>query len=360
MAWWTLLLACGGPEVVESTEDGLRRLSVTLDSNRDGVARFEIDVAPGESAVLLTARQDAPMTTHFLGLYDADDEPVWAATDWLGGSRSKTNAMYLGQTVNLNWPIASDDPPLTEGRWTVDLGVVSADSLYTQGSVELDALLKDDDDLSGGEVQVAVVWTSGLEEEEALVEAMDEALVQFQDLYAQAGLAVSVEELVWPEAPTGTPSADDDPTFADIAAAVSLATVPIVLVENIGGIDAFGLAGDIPGPLLSTNKSAVIVSYWLTAGLDLEFTEVETRILAETLAHETGHFLGLYHPVETTWEVWDALDDTDECDESRECEQTLGTNVMFPYPVCFPPPCTPQPDLSELQRSVLNRYTGTR
>jgi hypothetical protein len=363
MLLWLSLVACTGPDVVETTEDGLRRLSVTLESDRKGVATLAFDVEPGETSLLATAQLMAPMTTHILSLRDPDNVAQWKAEEWLGGSLSKSNAQYLGNTVSLNWPVDFTDVALSEGTWRLDLGVVDDQLLYSEGMVDLDVLIKPDADLEGGEVKVVIFYTEALDDDpevqEELRGAMDEAILQWEELYAQAGLTVSVRTEDWTgPSPVGTPAEDAESVYRDMAASVSRREVAVVVVPVVEGIDALGISGDIPGPLVATNKSAVIVSHIFTAGIDLRYNTGETRILAETLAHETGHFLGLYHPVETSWEIFDALEDTPDCGGARTCESELGTNLMFPYPLCSPPPCKAQPDLTAGQGSVLNRYTG--
>ena len=109
---------------------------------------------------------------------------------------------------------------------------------------------------------------------------------------------------------------------------------------------------------MPTPRSGVLISADLAAGPNGEFSPEERRLLAETMAHEVGHYLGLFHPVETTWETWDVLDDTPTCDDEFECVEELGGNLMFPFPVCAGFTCTPQENITEDQRTVLNRYVG--
>ena len=80
--------------------------------------------------------------------------------------------------------------------------------------------------------------------------------------------------------------------------------------------------------------------------------------MGETMAHEAGHYLGLFHPVETSYALWDALDDTPECDDSAACAAALGTNLMFPYPVCAFSECEEQGLLTPKQVGVMHRYVG--
>lgn len=82
-------------------------------------------------------------------------------------------------------------------------------------------------------------------------------------------------------------------------------------------------------------------------------------MMAETIAHEVGHYLGLFHPVEDGFTYWDYLDDTEECTNRTNCEDVLGTNLMFPYPICAVyNACDPQDQLSAKQVGVIQHYVG--
>ena len=111
---------------------------------------------------------------------------------------------------------------------------------------------------------------------------------------------------------------------------------------------------------MPTTRSAVQISSLLASGPDGEFNAEDTRLLAETMAHEVAHYLGLFHPVESTWDAWDVLSDTPECQREGECVDELGDNLMFPFPVCGPSSCTPQDRLTDQQAGVANRYVGVR
>ena len=80
--------------------------------------------------------------------------------------------------------------------------------------------------------------------------------------------------------------------------------------------------------------------------------------MGETMAHEVGHFMGLFHPVEQTFDRWDACDDTPNCASAAECEGVLGNNLMYPAPVCDFTSCIEQDQLSDVQVEILQRYTG--
>ena len=83
--------------------------------------------------------------------------------------------------------------------------------------------------------------------------------------------------------------------------------------------------------------------------------------MCETMAHEAGHFLGLFHPVQFDGDevvYRDALDDTPACGSRDECEPLLQTNLMYPYVSCGEDECY-QDDLTPEQAGVLQRYAGT-
>jgi len=83
--------------------------------------------------------------------------------------------------------------------------------------------------------------------------------------------------------------------------------------------------------------------------------------MGETMAHEGGHYLGLFHPVEFSYDDWDAISDTPECASETDCDETLGTNLMYPYPVCdyYYTSCVKQDQLTDGQTGVWQRYIGT-
>jgi hypothetical protein len=101
-----------------------------------------------------------------------------------------------------------------------------------------------------------------------------------------------------------------------------------------GGSGIIGISGGIPGPpgLPGLPHGGVAVAL----GLLIQ----NSNVLAETMAHEGGHYLGLYHTTERTGLTFDPLLDTPECPASAntngdmtvdntECAGQDGDNLMF-------------------------------
>src|SRR6185436_5883865 len=65
------------------------------------------------------------------------------------------------------------------------------DDQYAVREVTVDVYLKQDDAMDGGGLDVAVVYTGGVDEDDALREAVEEAKVTWTDLYAKMGIEVA-------------------------------------------------------------------------------------------------------------------------------------------------------------------------
>jgi len=239
--------------------------------------------------------------------------------------------------------------------------VVNLDLEYTSDvEVDLDVLLKQDPDLENGLLEVDLVYAGAAAEDTELERAIGEAIEVWTDLYDQIGIELSLTERTWEEAggiaPPGFGSGELYEAISDSAPLGSVVVVVVDELEDAEGI--YGVAGGIPGALVGSERSVVSVNAITNSGPDLVFSEEEERLLGETMAHEVLHYLGLFHPVEPDWALWDALADTPECDSQMPCEQALGENLMFPYPLCTPTGCTPQTLLTAQQGGTANRYTG--
>ena len=111
------------------------------------------------------------------------------------------------------------------------------------------------------------------------------------------------------------------------------------LEGDAAGYSLFGQSGAVPGPATGVS-SGVVVS--------LAALELEPETIQVVMAHEMGHFLGLYHTTERNGTAlradgivgFDPLCDTPSCPDpadangnrilsSRECQARDGGNLMF-------------------------------
>ena len=100
-----------------------------------------------------------------------------------------------------------------------------------------------------------------------------------------------------------------------------------------------GIAGGVPGPfaIQGTPASGVVIS---TQSHLNSSGNIRAQYLAETLTHEVGHQIGLFHTTEAGGVFHDVIADTPECPTSAdtdgdgqltasECDTFGGHNVMF-------------------------------
>ena len=104
-------------------------------------------------------------------------------------------------------------------------------------------------------------------------------------------------------------------------------SVNVFITEDFQLNGPIGVSTGLPGPagLHGTTGSGVVIT-----GAVLGQGEPGNTLTAMTLAHEVGHYLGLWHTSEIGGIRFDPLDDTPQCDNEDFSDCPDETNLMFP------------------------------
>lgn len=340
--------------------------STTTDSN--GSARTTFNVPSGTTKFQILA-DAAGFDVRFDGLSDSRD------IDYLspGGKRLTLSQDFSTDQAVADAPSRNLDPALDSSQdFRVDLSVGSGSNANSVPNipVNIQVIAKQDPDLSSGVLHVNIYYVGPVGQDPDNKAAVHSATAIFQQIYRSNGnISLSVTERDI-DGPATIPSPFSGADFYLNASQLSGSTpaLNIFIAGDIDGFqgEAYGIAGNIPGPVIPSSRSGVAVSMITAAGIDGAFSAEDLRILGETMAHEGGHFLGLFHPIDftdinqstSTVADSDPLTDTPTCSTQAQCSTISGLaqNVMYPTPVSdgrggF----LAQNQLTSQQSSVLNR-----
>ncbi len=165
--------------------------------------------------------------------------------------------------------------------------------------------------------------------------AVDRMAAWANNLYAQQGIRIldySISPISLPnpdfnvdDTKTVMGQIDDVLRQARSSGSARADSVHVVVVRNIGGSEPSGYAMGLPGPFdADRGNAAVLVSTEAyTDGDNL----LDVEGLGSTVAHEVGHFLGLYHTSESNGSQHDPIPDSPQCDGSV-CSPEFEKNIM--------------------------------
>lgn len=344
-----------------ASADALDVLTYEGQSGADGTFEVLVGVDPGETAFQITAvSQQYPGLE---ALYDPSGALVLHWTDWFYSAESLTNAFFAYDLVTaFDWPIRKLDGPLTEGTWRMVWSITDADYYYVPYEpVTVTIATKRDPDFTTAEIGVRIVYADGVDDDPEVVAAVETAVERWREVWAMYGWTLHESY--------ASSDLDPDLGFAyagtneivPVAAEKDEGDLLLVVGERIDGGNAFvyGIASGIPGTIEVTSRTYVVVSWLAHAGTNASFDDDEMRLMGETMAHEVGHYQGLFHPVESSFDFWDALPDTPHCASAATCEDQLGANLMFPYAICDADDCLATDEVTADQQGVVHRYIGS-
>jgi hypothetical protein len=165
--------------------------------------------------------------------------------------------------------------------------------------------------------------------------AVDRATEWVNNLYAPRGIRVldySLTQISLPnprfdvnETETVLGQIDDVLAQARAAGTARKDSVHVVVVRTIGGSEPSGYAMGLPGPFDGDRSTAAVLVSTDAYTDGQGFLNVEG--MASTIAHEIGHYMGLYHTSEASGLMHDPLPDTPQC-SSKSCSPDYNRNIM--------------------------------
>lgn len=335
----------------------------TLDAPGTGITNGDSELhvrisIESQTSLMMMAQSDELVVVK--EIQDQNGDTVLHWDDWKQSDYRLSNAFLLSSSeVSCNWPIRSDDAPLNSGNWTFVLGAYDEDGYPSpHSSIDVQVSTKEDQDITTGNIQAWIVTTPTVDEH--VRSALEDAVEKWKILWMNVGLELTVRY--------GTGASEPLPLVYEGTSEIKHLRgqgtdneLMVLVGESFDDAsDILGFSGNVPGSLLAGQRSAIAISWLANAGTDGVFDEQDIQLFSETLAHEAGHYLGLYHPVEIEFAQWDALSDTEECTSRLSCQQALKNNLMYPYPICTGSTCVEQYILTDQQQAVMHQNAGVQ
>jgi hypothetical protein len=336
---------------------------VELSTDVEGQVTVEVDVQ-GERSFLVTV--ESGQNTALTRLVAPSGEMVVDGGYWYEQPYWYSEAIVGGAVdATFNWPVRGTDGPLEEGIYRATFEVYDSEYNYlVDHDVDVSTHLNSDDDVTSGFVRVLVVWADGVDDNPVAVEGTKKAVARWAEIWGQAGIGFDVS-YVSSDIDANLSSPGESDALLEAGKLGDGGQMIVLVGDLVAGGGTLGESGGIPGPLVATNHTGMVLGWLESAGTDGVFADEEVNVFAETMAHEMGHYLGLFHafeqadPETDVVSAWDALDDTPTCSDSAECEALFATNVMVPYTVYGEDDLPiPADQLSPMQAQQMQHYTG--
>jgi hypothetical protein len=338
-------------------------MNIEIEANTDSQGRASISFLTGEvNKLAITAITDENDRIRFTRVQAGQNNYLTPG----GQSISLANEFFLGgNTVSI--PSRIVDPVLAPAT-RFEVAVEVRNSSNRNPPVIFSISSRNDNNLNSGTLQMNIFRVGEVALEAASRSAIDQAIAEARSiLSSSAGIGLRIQEFEISGPITLPLPSDGDRLYLDASNRAPSPAINIFIGGDIAGGSTgttLGIAAGIPGPPMPSRKSGVAISLFAGAGSNGRFDAEDIRLLGETIAHESGHQMGLFHPVDFSGSVvvaTDPINDTEECSFFTECVgvNSLVRNLMFPNPVSNSSgSLIPQNQLSQGQRGVLNRYVA--
>lgn len=351
--------ACGGGGGGSTAADreATAFYAVSAVTGADGAAAVYFEVPAGTNKISITSTTDTQLATDYVVSEDGTRHLDYQG-EFLANSLS-----FMPFVSSVSVPSRDFDPPVAGGAFTI--GVTAASAVYGTNfdpapgrEVIFTILARSDSDLRSGQLPLNIIFIGPAVSNE--INTITQAVSEIRTIFSsQAGISLDIRDYSF-DGPLAIPAPTNGAAlYGDVSMAVRSPAVNVCIGIDVADMEVLGVAGGIPGAPVPSVSSCVAVSLSDNAGPDGAFDPGEVLLLAETIAHETGHFLGLFHPVEMNWAAFDPLTDTPQCSSSGDCTSSMGSNLMFPVPVANGAGGTIRQNvLTAQQAGVMNLYAA--
>jgi hypothetical protein len=249
------------------------------------------------------------------------------------GMYKTSNPRGIPGLVSWLYPNSPDLKPIESGTHKLVLrGELETGGPLDGESVEVRIYTKKQTASSGCMIPLGLLVDPQLLKGSVADQVVDSALGWIQNLYAQVGIEIADSQLV----PVTLPAPTIDPTaVSQLEQLVDQSTsegvrrsARVVLAKTIGGpAGPLGYSMGLPGPFDGDRPDAAVL-----AALDphAQDSVLDVDGLASTIAHELGHYFGLYDTTDPSSIHHDPIADTPRCEDSIDCSPEFEQNIMSP------------------------------
>jgi hypothetical protein len=314
-----------------------------------GVVDIRFELPRDARAFVLTARSSVPAYTVLMGLVGPEGDILFDVRDPEAGSFVPTSAENLADALPLSvlYPSARGQP-MVPGAYAARLGFRAAHESDVPFNATFDVVWQ----RSQAPEHMAVnVWLAPGAAYDAATLITDplwvESFAALRTIFANADIVLDPLQAFDLGAPDEDLAVADDVVLTALLLALEeepSGGLDVVLVDRIEaeGRTVRGKTTGIPGPPAHpelARRGAVLLS--------LDALPASATRIAEALAHEMAHYLGLRHTTEMDGSRHDPIADTPECPfelasyqsatgavllSAEDCAAHDGTNLLFAMP----------------------------